>query len=124
MIRANVLFHAITADPVYLAEARRIAHSAEAKWVDAQTGGIADGGRFAHMLLESFIAVEQQDPDPRWPRIVGSALAFVHKEVRDPNGHYGNRWDRPQTTALREFTLLDQASAARAYWVAAGELRN
>jgi hypothetical protein len=124
MIRANALFHAVTGEAAYLAEAQRIAQSAEARWVDVKTGGIADGGRFAHMLLESFLALEQQDPDPRWPRIVANALAFVHEEVRDEKGHYANRWDRAQTTALREFTLLDQASAARGYWVAAAELRD
>jgi mannose/cellobiose epimerase-like protein (N-acyl-D-glucosamine 2-epimerase family) len=120
MIRANSLFHALTSEPRYLAEARRVARSAEGRWVDPATGGIADGGRFAHMLLESFLALHRQDPDPRWPAIVNRALAFVHDHVRDPAGHYASRWDRPQTAALREFMLLDQASAARAYWVAAG----
>jgi mannose/cellobiose epimerase-like protein (N-acyl-D-glucosamine 2-epimerase family) len=120
MIRANSLLHALTSEPRYLAEARRIARSAEGQWVDPETGGIADGGRFAHMLLEAFLALHQQDPDPRWPAIVDRALVFVHDHVRDPRGHYASRWDRPQTTTLREFMLLDQASAARAYWVAAG----
>jgi uncharacterized protein YyaL (SSP411 family) len=122
MIRANALFYALTSEPRYLAEARRVARSAEERWVDPATGGIADGGRFAHMLLESFLALHRQDPDPRWPAIVGRALAFVHENVRDPAGHYASRWDRPQATSLREFALLDQASAARAYWVAARAL--
>jgi uncharacterized protein YyaL (SSP411 family) len=120
MIRANVLFYALTSEPRYLAEARRVARSAEEHWVDPATGGIADGGPFAHMLLESFLALHQQDPDPRWPQILNRALAFVHDHVRDPAGHYAHRWNRAQTAPLREFTLLDQASAARAYWVAAG----
>ena len=122
MIRANALLYALTSEPRYLAEARRVARSAEERWVDPATGGIADGGPFAHMLLESFLAVHQQDPDPRWPRVVNRALAFVHDQVRDPAGHYASRWNRPQTAALREFMLLDQASAARAYWVAARAL--
>ena len=103
-----------------LAEAGRIARSAEAEWVDSQGGGIADGGRFAHMLLEAFLALDEQDPDPRWSAIARDALAFVHDRVRDPNGRYANRWNRAQTEPLGEFTLLDGASAARAYWVMAG----
>jgi uncharacterized protein YyaL (SSP411 family) len=120
MIRANALFYALTSEPRYLAEARRVARSAADHWVNPTTGGIADGGPFAHMLLESFLALHQQDHDPRWPRIVNRALVFVHDQVRDPAGHYAGRWDRPQTAALPEFTLINQASAARAFWVAAG----
>jgi uncharacterized protein YyaL (SSP411 family) len=120
MIRANALFHAVTADTAYLAEAHRIARSAEVEWVDAESGGIADGGRFAHMLLEAFLALDEQAPDPRWSAIAHRALAFVHGQVRDPNGRYASRWNRTQREPLREFTLLDGASAARAYWVMAG----
>jgi len=120
MLRANALFHAITHEPEYLAEARRIAESAEAQWVDVENGGISDGGRFAHMLLEAFLALDEQAPDPRWPAIASDALTFVHGEVRDSNGRYASRWNRAQREPLGEFTLLDGASAARAYWVMAG----
>lgn len=123
MIRANALLHSLTSEPHYLAEARRIARSAESKWVDPATGGISDGGRFAHLLLESFLALDRQEPDPRWRKIVRNALVFVHERVRDSNGHYANRWNRPQSTPLKEFTLIDQASAARAYWMASLRLR-
>lgn len=118
MIRANSLFYAITGEPQYLAEAQRIARAAEAKWIVPETGGVADGGRFAHLLLESFLALHEQDGDSRWLEIVSNALAFVHEHVRDPNGRYASRWDRPQDDALQGFMLLDQASAARAYWKA------
>ena len=119
MIRANVLFYSLTSEPRYLTEAQRVGKAAEGKWVDAGTGGIADSGRFAHMLIESFLALDGVDPDPRWRGIADRALPFVHDHVRDANGHYGSRWDRPLNSALTEFTLLDQASAARAFWVAA-----
>jgi hypothetical protein len=44
--------------------------------------------------------------------------------VRDPNGFYADRWDRPRATALKEITLIDQASAARAYLSLARVLQN
>ncbi len=44
---------------------------------------------------------------------------FLHDKGCDPNGHYGPRWDTPQPTPLTTFRQIDQASAARAYWVAA-----
>lgn len=121
MIRANSLFHAVTGEARYLAEAQRIARAAEAKWVVPETGGIADGGRFAHLLLESFLAVHERDADPHWLEIVRDALTYVHEHVRDPNGRYASRWDRSVSEPLKEFMLLDQASAARAYWVASME---
>lgn len=124
MIRADALFHEITGEPRYLEEGRRVALAAQARWLVPETGGVRDGGRFAHMLLESFLALHARDGDPRWPRLVGDALAFVHARVRDPNGRHASRWDRPQAAPLPEFMLLDQASAARAYWVAARELRD
>jgi hypothetical protein len=119
MIRANVILYSLTSESSYLAEARRVGLAAEGRWVDPTNGGIADGGRFAHMLIESFLALDGVDSDPRWRGIADRALPFVHARVRDANGHYGSRWNRPVTTALTEFTLLDQASAARAFWVAA-----
>lgn len=122
MIRANALFHAVTGEASYLGEAQRIARAAEAHWLAERDEGIAiaDGGRFAHMLLEAFLAVEDQDSDPRWSAIAQRTLAFVHAQVRDPHGRYANRWDRPQDEPLQRLTLLDAASTARAFWVLAG----
>ena len=103
-------------------EAQRVARAAEAKWVVVDTGGIADGGRFAHMLLEAFVAVHGEDGDPHWLEVVQRALVFVHDKVRDAEGRYPSRWDRPTESPLRSFTLIDEASAARAYFVAARAL--
>jgi len=120
MIRANVLFHDITGEAAHLEEARRIARAAEARWVRAD-GGIADGGRFAHLLVEAFLELGRADGDARWQRIGERALAFVHANVRDANGRYPSRWDRRTDRPLTRVTLLDQASAARAFWVLAGQ---
>jgi len=118
MLRANCLFHEITGEDAYLEEAKRIADAAVRQWV-RESGGIADGGRFAHMLLEAFIELQGRDPDPRWLKITRDALVFVHANVRDANGRHASRWDRKVEEPLRQIMLLDLASAARAYWVAA-----
>jgi predicted alpha-1,6-mannanase (GH76 family) len=118
MIRANCLFHAITGEARYLDEARRVAMAAEKLWV-REDGAVADNGRFAHLLTESFLAVYQQDKDPRWTASVERTLTYVHDHLLTPDGRYPHRWDRPSGGSLVETALLNQASPARAYWVAA-----
>ncbi len=118
MIRANCLLHEITGEQRYLEEARRISGSAEKHWV-RENGGIADGGQFAHMLIEALAAMHAADGDKRWLDLAKNAVVFLHEEVRDPNGRYGHRWDRPQDEPLNHVMLLHQASAARAFWFAA-----
>ena len=119
MIRAASLLHAATGEAGYLADAQRIAHAAEAHWVVGETGGIRDTGRFAHLLLEGFLALYDEDHDEHWLDVDRRALTFLHAQVRDVNGHYGDHWDRPPEMPRRVIPLLDEASAARAYWVAA-----
>jgi predicted alpha-1,2-mannosidase len=123
MIRANCLFYAVKRDPRYLVEAERIARSAAARWIDPKTGAIKDAGRFAHMLLESLLVLDQTTAGAQWQSSVLDCLVFVHQNVRDSNGHYPGRWDEPQTTALENFQLIDQASAARAFFAEANFLR-
>ncbi len=118
MIRANALFYHVTHQRAYLLEAQRIARAAEARWVDPQTGAFTDGAAFAHLLSESFLFLYDQDHDPHHLAVVRNALVYVHDHVRDANGDYGGHWDRtrrPQNTVK----LIDEASAARAFLMAA-----
>ncbi len=55
MLRANCLLYQETHEQPYLDEARRLARASEAQWVKPDTGAIADGGRFAHLLCEAFL---------------------------------------------------------------------
>jgi uncharacterized protein YyaL (SSP411 family) len=119
MIRANGLFFEVEKDPKYLAEAQRIAQSAVARWIVPETGAVKDGGRFAHLLLESLLAVYQLDHDPQWLNTVCNSLKFVEQNVQDTNGRYAHRWDKSQPEALASFQLIDQSSAARAFFVTA-----
>ncbi len=121
MIRANCLFHEITGEGSYLEEAKRIALAAEKEWI-AETGSIADSGRFAHLLLESFLELHDRDKDPRWKDLVTRCLVNLHDKMRDENGRYPHRWDRTWGWPMKEVMLLNQASPARIYWLAARDI--
>jgi len=124
MIRANCLLYQLDGDNRYLAEAQRIARAAETRWVDSDSGAVRDTGKFAHMLLEAFLAVHRLDRDPRWRAVVERSLVFIHDKLRDANGRYPSRWDRPSLPPPRSYQLIDQASVARAYFVAAQALHH
>jgi uncharacterized protein YyaL (SSP411 family) len=121
MIRANCLFHEITGEASYLEEARRVATAAEKRWIRGN-GAVADSGRFAHLLLESLLALHDRDQDPRWHETVSRCLLHLHGELRDPQGRYPRHWERRHGRPPREIMLLDQASPARIYWLAAKEI--
>lgn len=115
MIRAACLLHEATRERGYLDEARRMAAAAEKQWVKPDTGAIADGGRFAHLLAEAFLDVGRVTGEPRWRARVERAVKFVHDNV-DPNGIYGERWDAEVSAPLAQAELIAQSAAARAYW--------
>ena len=166
MLRANCLLYQETHEQPYLDEARRLARASEAQWVKPDTGAMADGGRFAHLLCEAFLYLSDVEsslkptsktpattepgadtkpaaikPDPtrpltsvpttnpllnatpdiaqdyttHWRQLVRRALTYVHDHVRDPSGHYPDRWDANTTDPLAKYGLLEQASVARAY---------
>ena len=118
MIRANCLFHQITGEARYLAEAKRAAQAAERYWV-REDGAVTDSGKFAHLLLEAFLAVGEQDHDPHWTDVVQRILVYIHGNLLGVDGRYPERWDRRTDGSRKQSMLLNQASAARAYWVAA-----
>ncbi|MES2440321.1 MAG: glycoside hydrolase family 76 protein [Verrucomicrobiota bacterium] len=123
MIRANCLFHAVTGEVRYRDEAGRVARAAEKFWV-RESGAVADSGRFAHLLMESFLVLYQLDRDSHWADTVGRTLTHVHENLLAADGRYPFRWDRPSKGTVEESALLNQASPARAYWLAADVLGN
>ncbi len=122
MIRANCLFHKITGEARYLDEAKRMAQAAEKTWV-RKDGAVADSGRFAHLLLEAFLAVHERDGDPHWTDLVRLTLVYVHDNLLGQDGRYPQRWDQRSDGSRKESMLLNQASPARAYWMAARTLK-
>ena len=118
MVRANCLFHEVTGEDRYLKEATRVAQAAEKEWV-REDGAVADSGKFAHLLLEAFLAVNERSHDPHWSDVVQRTLVYVHGTLLGANGRYPEQWDRPTNGSRKESMLLNQASPARAYWAAA-----
>ena len=115
MIRANCALYRITEEQRYLDEAKRMAQAAEQQWVNAETGAMNDGGRFAHLLLDAFLELYKTTGDSHWLDVPLRAVTYVHDQLRDERGHYPGHWGRkPRRTASR-IELIDQASVARAY---------
>lgn len=87
------------------------------KWVAASKkrwlleGRIADPGRFAHLLLEAWLAANPTDPDAK------RALELVAGR-RTGSGFYPSHWSKDQVPDNPE--ILDQAAIARAAFVLAG----
>lgn len=119
MIRSNCLFHEITGEAKYLVEAKRVAEAAEKLWVHGN-GAISDSGRFAHLLLESFLSIHQIDKNPHWVEVAEKTMGYVHSNILGKDGRYTSRWDRvPQRKSPNETEILNQSSPARAYFVLA-----
>ena len=86
---------------------------------------IADEAAFAHLLAEAFITVPPGQEDHyllKWDAEVSLVLQTLHGTMRDANGHYGPRWDATPTEPYKTIKLIDQAAAARAYFVAAANI--
>ena len=111
MIRSAAELGEITGEHSYTADAERMAVASEKKWL--VKGRFADVGRFAHLLVESWTYV----PDAARMKRARAALVWLHDHGRNKNGLYASRFDNPPDESQQTFELIDQASAARAYFV-------
>ncbi len=122
MIRSAAMLYGATKNPIYLRDAREAEAASLKKWAG---GALKDEGKFAHLLMESWIYKRrhtgQRAPATRAAMLQG--LSFLHEKGRDASGHYPGRWDRIVEKPLEKFSLIDQASAARGYFMAALELK-
>ena len=102
----------------YLKQALRLGKASEEKWVDAQSGAIKDGGRFAHLLTDAFCELYDATRDDHWWQLAERAAVYAHDNTRDADGLYLEHWyakmnrdadnDPPRS-------LIAQSSAARAF---------
>ena len=118
IVRAAAVLYQITGEKPYLDEAERVARACEHRWVRSSDGLIADDGKFGHKLIEAFCAVHDVDHDPHWPAVITRCVAAL-RHHRDSHGWYLKRWDATPPEVIEHPRLIDQASAARAFWLAA-----
>ncbi|MDE2126771.1 MAG: hypothetical protein KGJ62_09285 [Armatimonadetes bacterium] len=120
MIRAECALWRITNHHSFLALAEQSGGAAVGRWIDPVTGGVKDGGAFAHLLLEGFEALYRADGDANWRQVTLRALLWLHTSGRRRSGWYTAQWDTPVSGhSPADEKLLDQASAARAFLEAA-----
>lgn len=107
MIHTAATLAKITGESAYARDAQRMADASEQRWL--VNGRLADEGKFAFLLLDSWRLVPSQS------RKSGSqeAMRWLWEHGRSPDGWFGHRWDRrpesDQTPAL-----IDQVAAVRA----------
>lgn len=90
------------------------------RWFDDKSGAIRDEAPFAHLLYEAILLYSRVAQDEVLGKRLETALLFLRKKNRDSAGHFGPRWhDIAPTGGYKTFRLIDQASAARAFFVAA-----
>lgn len=111
MIRAGVLLARKRGNDDFLKEAEETAKASEAKWI--VDGKLADAGRFAHLLVESWTTL----PSDARREKARAALRWLAVNGKNERGLYGGNFFEAPKKDLTRFELIDQASAARAFLV-------
>ena len=111
MVRSAAELARLTGEKHYRKEADAMAAASEKRWLVA--GRLADAGRFAHLLVESWNYV----PNDKRRKRARAALQWLHDHGRNDRGLYANRFDLSPSPYYKRFELIDQASAARAFLV-------
>jgi len=117
-MRAGAMLYEITKDQAYLKEAERIAAASEKKWVDSESGIFIGNGKFGHKLMEGFLEVYNADHNPHWLGLCTRCAITLHSH-RAPNGWYPRDWQESPPQPIDPVRLIDQSSAARAFWLVA-----
>lgn len=112
MVRSGAELARLTGDDTYRKQAEESAKASEKRWI--VNGRLADAGRFAHLLAESFLYLPSEDRKTN----VRRALDWLYSNGKSKDGLYTGRFDRQADPNQTKFDLLDQASAARAFLVA------
>ena len=116
-ISANLEIYDATGDEDYLTEAQRIATETLTRYFDSATGRLNPEGYWAFELVDALNNLYLHDRNPLWLSKVNTAMAWLHDNKRDPNGHYDVFWGRngPLVGEFSSWNLNEQAAVARAY---------
>ncbi|MBD3174702.1 MAG: hypothetical protein GF320_05960 [Armatimonadia bacterium] len=98
-------------------EASRMADAAIEYWIDPETGAIDDGAAFAHLLAEALLVAAGSLEEPRYRDAAEGALVWLREHGAGPGGIYPGRWSEETLEPRSEWSLMDQASAARGFLV-------
>lgn len=112
MIRSAVDLYQATKNQSYREDAKRMMAASRERWL--KEGTIADEGKFAHLLFEAWILAGRAFPEVALKAQELEGILQKVKGHRSAQGFFPSHWSRPATSAKP--MLLDQASAARAFW--------
>ena len=122
MLRTACDLYRFTKKPEYAGDAREMQASSLKFWCD-KDGSFKDDLKFMPLLLENWQRAFRYVPNTADPRpVIKLGLTRMHDEARDSLGHYGNKCnDKPNGKPYAPFKLIDQASAALMYLLAASD---
>jgi uncharacterized protein YyaL (SSP411 family) len=120
MIYTNVLLAQLNKDKKALSEARRSADAGIAAWTDPATGSLQkteDAPRFTHLFCESLLRLYDVTKDVKYLNAVRKQADFAYRYARDPKGGYWDKWKVMSHAPGEHKTLIENASAARLFWL-------
>lgn len=112
MIRSAVDLHRATKNDSYRLDALSMVSESRRRWL--KNGTIEDEGKFAHLLFESWQKAGNAFPEVGFASSEAESIRNAVLKGRSKAGYYPSRWGRPASSSRP--MLLDQASAARAFW--------
>ena len=119
MLRDNVELWKVTGAPKYLAETRRIADESLESFVRPR-GNFADDAKFNNWLCEALLMTYQVTGDAKYLNAVRRHADFGYRQGRDASdGGYWNNWAAARHQPDERKTLIENASAARIFWLLA-----
>ncbi|RYG74972.1 hypothetical protein EON80_02200 [bacterium] len=118
MIRSAIGLWRATGDKKYWNDARKVADASLIRFINPASGAMSDTARFNHLLSESLLVAYEATKDIRYLNAVRRHADFGYRYVRDvTDGGYWNKWDAVTRPPGEEKTLIENASAARLFWL-------
>ena len=113
VLQGALRLYRITGDTSYLTEAQHLALSMETRFVNGQSHALHQAGKWGgHDMTNAMVDLYEVDHNPRWLNVAGGYLEYLYTTCRDASGRYPTNWNN--TGGGSE--LIDNASAARAFW--------
>lgn len=118
--QAAVRLFQITGDNSYLQDAQWMAAAMEHEFINKDTHALGQTGKWGgHDMTNAYVELYEVDHNRHWLNIATGYLEFLHDNCKDAaTGRYPASWSNTSGSPSAE--LLDNTSAARAYWKIAG----